>query len=197
MERSDEHDGAPDGEHESHDPSRGRGIRSTSAAPKEAKLVPVKGTGLAGPFIRRPVMTILLTLSVIVAGIATYNKLAVNDLPAVDYPIIQVTCAYPGADPGTMANNLATPLEKQFLQIPGLDIITSQSSQGNTSLTLQFVLSKSITDAATDVQAAIQRAPRRRRTQQVKKKKKNVSTPRPQKRKKNTPKRIGRFICSA
>ena len=103
-------------------------------------------------------MTVLLTLSVIVAGIATYNKLAVNDLPAVDYPIIQVTCAYPGADPVTMANNIATPLEKQFLQIPGLDIITSQSTQGNTSLTLQFVLSKSITDAATDVQAAIQRA---------------------------------------
>src|SRR5437016_5287369 len=158
MERSDQHDGAPDGEHESQDRSRGRGIRSTSAAPKEAKLVPVKGTGLSGPFIRRPVMTVLLTLSVIVAGIATYNKLAVNDLPAVDYPIIQVTCAYPGADPVTMANNIATPLEKQFLQIPGLDIITSQSTQGNTSLTLQFVLSKSITDAATDVQAAIQRA---------------------------------------
>src|SRR5437660_374146 len=158
MERSDQHDGAPDGEHESQDRSRGRGIRSTSAAPKEAKLVPVKGTGLSGPFIRRPVMTVLLTLSVIVAGIATYNKLAVNDLPAVDYPIIQVTCSYPGADPVTMANNIATPLEKQFLQIPGLDIITSQSTQSNTSLTLQFVLSKSITDAATDVQAAIQRA---------------------------------------
>jgi HAE1 family hydrophobic/amphiphilic exporter-1 len=155
MERSDQHDGAPDGEHESQDRSRDRGTRSTS---KEAKLVPVKGTGLSGPFIRRPVMTVLLTLSVIVAGIATYNRLAVNDLPAVDYPIIQVTCAYPGADPVTMANNIATPLEKQFLQIPGLDIITSQSTQGNTSLTLQFVLSKSITDAATDVQAAIQRA---------------------------------------
>jgi HAE1 family hydrophobic/amphiphilic exporter-1 len=163
MEGSDQHDGESDGEHPAdagQDRSRGRGIRSTSAstAAKEAKLVQVKGTGLSGPFIRRPVMTVLLTLSVIVAGIVTYNKLAVNDLPAVDYPIIQVTCAYPGADPVTMANNIATPLEKQFLQIPGLDIITSQSTQGNTSLTLQFVLSKSITDAATDVQAAIQRA---------------------------------------
>src|SRR5213594_425202 len=155
MERSDPHNSAPDGEHESQDRHH---ARSTSAAPKEAKLVPVKGTGLSGPFIRRPVMTILLTLSVIVAGIVTYNKLAVNDLPAVDYPIIQVTCAYPGADPTTMANNIATPLEKQFLQIPGLDIITSSSTQGNTSFTLQFALSKSITDAATDVQAAIQRA---------------------------------------
>ena len=157
MEGSDQHDGASDGEHETQDRHRVRST-STSAAPKEAKLVPVKGTGLSGPFIRRPVMTVLLTLSVIVAGIATYNKLAVNDLPAVDYPIIQVTCSYPGADPVTMANNIATPLEKQFLQIPGLDIITSQSTQSNTSLTLQFVLSKSITDAATDVQAAIQRA---------------------------------------
>src|SRR4051794_12595544 len=127
-------------------------------AESSAKLVPVKGSGLSGPFIRRPVMTVLLTLSVVVAGIVTYNKLAVNDLPAVDYPIIQVTCAYPGADPVTMANNIATPLEKQFLQIPGLDIITSSSTQSNTQLTLQFVLSKSIIDAATDVQAAIQRA---------------------------------------
>jgi HAE1 family hydrophobic/amphiphilic exporter-1 len=158
MERSDEHDGAADGEDPAGAGQDRHRVRSTSAAPKEAKLVPVKGTGLSGPFIRRPVMTVLLTLSVIVAGITTYNQLAVNDLPAVDYPIIQVTCAYPGADPVTMANNIATPLEKQFLQIPGLDIITSQSSQGNTSLTLQFVLSKSITDAATDVQAAIQRA---------------------------------------
>src|SRR5215469_6826518 len=153
MERSDQHDG----EREVQDRHR---LKSTADGETrdEPKLVPVKGTGLSGPFIRRPVMTVLLTLSVIVAGIATYNKLAVNDLPAVDYPIIQVTCAYPGADPVTMANNIATPLEKQFLQIPGLDIITSQSTQGNTSLTLQFVLSKSITDAATDVQAAIQRA---------------------------------------
>src|SRR5213596_1911694 len=160
MEPSDQHDGESDGEHPADAGQDRHRLRSTSAsgAPKEAKLVPVKGTGLSGPFIRRPVMTVLLTLSVIVAGITTYNRLAVNDLPAVDYPIIQVTCAYPGADPVTMANNIATPLEKQFLQIPGLDIITSQSSQGNTSLTLQFVLSKSITDAATDVQAAIQRA---------------------------------------
>src|SRR6058998_3778150 len=157
MDHGDEYDGSDNGERESGDQYR---LKSTSdgGTPQSPKLVPVKGTGLSGPFIRRPVMTVRLTLSVIVAGIATYSKLAVNDLPAVDYPIIQVSCAYPGADPVTMANNIATPLEKQFLQIPGLDIITSQSSQGNTSLTLQFVLSKSITDAATDVQAAIQRA---------------------------------------
>jgi hydrophobic/amphiphilic exporter-1 (mainly G- bacteria), HAE1 family len=156
MDHSEEHDGAGNGERKEQD--RHRSGSTPGSGTHSSKLVPVKGTGLSGPFIRRPVMTVLLTLSVIVAGLATYNKLAVNDLPAVDYPIIQVSCSYPGADPVTMANNIATPLEKQFLQIPGLDIITSSSGQGNTSLTLQFVLSKSITDAATDVQAAIQRA---------------------------------------
>ena len=158
MDGADEHDGSGNGEREAQDRHRLRSTSEEGGTPQSPKLVQVKGTGLSGPFIRRPVMTVLLTLSVIVAGIATFNKLAVNDLPAVDYPIIQVSCAYPGADPVTMANNIATPLEKQFLQIPGLDIITSSSNQGNTSLTLQFVLSKSITDAATDVQAAIQRA---------------------------------------
>src|SRR6202166_1327024 len=166
MAKADQPDGAGDHEHDSpsHAPKDRQQLaklpaaHARSKATPGAKLIQVSGSGLSGPFIRRPVMTVLLTLSVIVAGIACYNKLAVNDLPAVDYPIIQVTCAYPGADPVTMANNIATPLEKQFLQIPGLDVITSQSTQGNTSLTLQFVLSKSITDAATDVQAAIQRA---------------------------------------
>src|SRR5579884_2726559 len=156
MNDTEEHDGEREIGHKDR-------LRPASFAEEEtpeptAKLVQVKGSGLSGPFIRRPVMTVLLTLSVIVAGVATYGKLAVNDLPAVDYPVIQVTCSYPGADPTTMANNIATPLEKQFMQIPGLDIITSSSTQGNTQLTLQFVLSKSITDAATDVQAAIQRA---------------------------------------
>src|SRR5712692_4696064 len=165
MAGDEQHDGA--GDHEHYSPhsaeDRQQGTRSAKAGalPQDSagdRLIQVTGSGLSGPFIRRPVMTVLLTLSVIVAGIATYGKLAVNDLPAVDYPVIQVTCSYPGANPTTMANNIATPLEKQFLQIPGLDIITSASTQGNTSFTLQFVLSKSIIDAATDVQAAIQRA---------------------------------------
>jgi HAE1 family hydrophobic/amphiphilic exporter-1 len=165
MARSDQHDGAVDGEHDSPHPAPDRQQPArpvTAGVPPKGmpggSLIQVTGSGLSGPFIRRPVMTVLLTLSVIVAGLATYGKLAVNDLPAVDYPVIQVTCSYPGADPTTMANNIATPLEKQFLQIPGLDLITSQSTQSNTSFTLQFVLSKSIVDAATDVQAAIQRA---------------------------------------
>jgi HAE1 family hydrophobic/amphiphilic exporter-1 len=136
----------------------GSGAASGSDNNKDDKLTPISGSGLSGPFIRRPVMTVLLTLTAIVAGLATYNKLAVNDLPAVDYPVINVTCSYPGANPTTMANNIATPLEKQFLQIPGLDVITSSNTQGNTSFTLQFNLSKTLTDAATDVQAAIQRS---------------------------------------
>src|SRR5437762_13780686 len=146
MAGDEQHDRSGDNEHDATHSARDlqQGTRpAKTGAPRQDKagdkLIQVTGSGLSGPFIRRPVMTVLLTLSVIVAGIATYGKLAVNDLPAVDYPVIQVTCSYPGANPTTMANNIATPLEKQFLQIPGLDIITSTSTQGNTSFTLQFV----------------------------------------------------------
>ncbi len=110
------------------------------------------------PFIRRPVMTAVLTASVILFGVLSYWQLPVNDLPAVDYPVIQVDVDYPGASPDTMANNIATPLERQFLQINGLELVTSKSTQGHTSLTLQFVLEKSIDAAATDVQTAITQA---------------------------------------
>ncbi|AFM23748.1 efflux RND transporter permease subunit [Desulfomonile tiedjei] len=113
---------------------------------------------LSEPFIRRPVMTAVLTVSVIFFGVLSYLRLPVNDLPAVDYPVIQVEVNYPGASPDTMANNIATPLERAFMQIPGLELVTSKSSQGHTSLTLQFVLEKSIDAAATDVQTAITQA---------------------------------------
>src|SRR3954454_9330944 len=115
-------------------------------------------SGLSRPFIERPVMTMLLSASVLVFGLLSYNQLAVNDLPAVDYPVISVSANYPGADPVTMANTIATPLEKQFTQIPGVSLITSNSSQGNTNITIQFDLSKGIDAAAGDVQSAIQRA---------------------------------------
>jgi HAE1 family hydrophobic/amphiphilic exporter-1 len=95
---------------------------------------------------------------VILFGVLSYMRLPVNDLPAVDYPVIQVTADYPGASPDTMANNIATPLERQFMQIPGLELVTSKSSQGHTSLTLQFDLDKNIDAAATDVQTAITQA---------------------------------------
>src|SRR3982074_687273 len=110
---------------------------------------------LSEPFIRRPVMTAVLTVSVIVFGVLSYRRLPVNDLPVVDYPVISVQANYPGASPDTVANNSATPLERQFMQINGLELVTSKSTQGHTSLTLQFALSKSIDAAATDVQTAI------------------------------------------
>src|SRR5439155_24552277 len=109
-------------------------------------------------FIRRPVMTVVLTVSAVLFGVLAYRALPVNDLPAVDYPVIQVQAFYPGATPETMANNVATPLERQFMQIPGLEVVTSSSNQGSSSFTLQFALSKSVDAAATDVQAAISQA---------------------------------------
>jgi HAE1 family hydrophobic/amphiphilic exporter-1 len=110
------------------------------------------------PFVRRPVMTVVLTISAILFGVLAYFTLPVNDLPAVDYPVIQVQVGYPGATPETMANNVATPLERQFMQIPGLELVNSNSGQGHTSFVLQFDLSKSLDAAATDVQAAITQA---------------------------------------
>jgi HAE1 family hydrophobic/amphiphilic exporter-1 len=113
---------------------------------------------LSEVFIRRPVMTIALTVSVILFGLFAYFRLPVSDLPAIDYPVIQVQVNYPGATPDTMANNVATPLERQFMQIPGLELVTSNNSQGHSSFVLQFDLNKSLDGAATDVQAAITRA---------------------------------------
>jgi len=113
---------------------------------------------LSEPFIRRPVMTAVLTVSVILFGVMAYFQLPVNDLPAVDYPVIQVTVGYPGASPDTIANNIATPLERQFMQINGLEVVTSQSNQGVATFTLQFALEKNIDAAATDVQTAISQA---------------------------------------
>lgn len=131
--------------------------REKSKKAPAAKLVQFS-SGLSRPFIQRPVMTMLLTASIIVFGILTYSQLAVNDLPAVDYPVIRVRVSYPGANPETMANTIATPLEKQFTQIPGLELTTSTSTQGSTTIILQFNLEKGIDAAATDVQSAIQSA---------------------------------------
>jgi HAE1 family hydrophobic/amphiphilic exporter-1 len=99
-----------------------------------------------------------MALSIVLFGFIAYRQLPVNDLPVVDYPVITVNANYPGASPQTMASSVATPLEKQFLQIPGIELITSASNQGSTNLTLQFALDKSLGDAASDVQAAIQAA---------------------------------------
>jgi hydrophobic/amphiphilic exporter-1 (mainly G- bacteria), HAE1 family len=103
-------------------------------------------------------MTAVLTVSVILFGVMSYFQLPVNDLPTVDYPVIQVQVGYPGASPDTIANNIATPLERQFMQINGLEVVTSQSTQGVATFTLQFDLDKNIDAAATDVQTAISQA---------------------------------------
>src|SRR5271169_4730076 len=103
-------------------------------------------------------MTVVLTAAAVLFGVLAYFDLPVNDLPAVDYPVIQVSVNYPGATPETMANNVATPLERQFMQIPGLQLITSNSGTGHSSFVLQFDLSKSLDAAATDVQTAISQA---------------------------------------
>jgi len=106
-------------------------------------------------FIRRPVMTTLVMSGVLLFGILGYTQLPVSDLPNVDYPVISVSAALPGASPETMASAVATPLEKQFTTIAGLDAMTSSSSQGSSSITLQFTLDRDIDAAAQDVQAAI------------------------------------------
>ncbi|MGC1839102.1 MAG: efflux RND transporter permease subunit, partial [Candidatus Acidiferrales bacterium] len=110
---------------------------------------------IAENFIKRPVMTCLVMAAVLIFGIVAYRNLAVSDLPNVDFPTITVSANLAGASPETMASAIATPLEKQFTTIAGLDSMTSTSALGTTQITLQFDLSRSIDGAAQDVQAAI------------------------------------------
>jgi HAE1 family hydrophobic/amphiphilic exporter-1 len=109
-------------------------------------------------FIRRPVMTTLVMLGILFFGITAYRVLPVSDLPNVDFPTIQVSASLPGASPDTMASAVATPLEKQFSTIAGVDSMTSTSALGLTNITIQFSLDRSIDGAAQDVQAAIAKA---------------------------------------
>src|SRR3954470_5165583 len=111
-------------------------------------------------FIRRPVMTTLVMAGILIFGLVAYRQLPVSDLPAVDYPTISVSANLSGASPETMASAVATPLEKQFSTIPGVEVMTSTSSQGSTQISLQFALSRNIDAAAQDVQAAISQAQR-------------------------------------
>jgi hydrophobic/amphiphilic exporter-1 (mainly G- bacteria), HAE1 family len=115
---------------------------------------------IAATFIRRPVATTLLVLSILIFGVMGYRQLPVSDLPTVDFPTIQVNAGLPGASPETMAASVATPLEKQFSTIAGVTSISSSNSQGSTNITLQFDLSRSIDGAAQDVQSMIARAQR-------------------------------------
>ena len=110
---------------------------------------------ISEPFIRRPVMTTLVMISILFVGIAGYRLLPVSDLPNVDFPNIVVTANVPGASPETMASAVATPLEKQFSTIAGIDSMTSVNAQGLTQINIQFNLSRNIDAAAQDVNSAI------------------------------------------
>src|SRR5262245_15776934 len=105
-------------------------------------------------------MTVLLTVGVVLAGALGYHSLAVDALPRVDFPTISVSAGLSGASPETMASSVATPLEKQFTAIPGLEKISSTSAVGTTSITLEFALARDIDAAERDVQSAISRAGR-------------------------------------
>ena len=109
-------------------------------------------------FIRRPITTFLVTAAILLFGIVAYRALPVNDLPNIDYPTIQVTAALPGANPETMASSVATPLERQFSTIAGIESMNSTNGLGFTNITVQFALSRNIDAAAQDVQAAISKA---------------------------------------
>ncbi|WP_342617342.1 efflux RND transporter permease subunit [Rhodoferax sp. GW822-FHT02A01] len=111
-------------------------------------------------FIRRPVMTVLLNLAIVLAGVIGYRNIPVAALPSYDTPVINVSANFPGASPETMASAVALPLEKQFQTVPGLKTISSTSLLGSTSLTLEFDEGRNIDAAAVDVQAALLRAQR-------------------------------------
>ena len=115
---------------------------------------------VADIFIRRPIMTSLIMIAILIFGVASYRLLPVNDLPNVDFPTIQVNASLPGANPDTMASAVATPLENQLSTIAGVDSMTSTNGIGSTRITLQFNLDRDIDAAAQDVQAAISLAVR-------------------------------------
>lgn len=110
---------------------------------------------LSGPFIFRPVMTTLIMIAVLALGIAGFRALPVSNLPDVNYPTITVTVPFPGTNPVTMANTVATPLEKAFMTIPGIKTVTSSNTLGSSSIILEFEIDKNIDLAAVDVEAAI------------------------------------------
>jgi hydrophobic/amphiphilic exporter-1 (mainly G- bacteria), HAE1 family len=110
---------------------------------------------ISDTFIKRPIMTTLVMSAILIFGIFAYRLLPVSDLPNVDFPTIQVNASLPGASPETMASSVATPLEKQFSTIAGIDSMTSTNSLGQTNITIQFNLSRNLDGAALDVQSAI------------------------------------------
>ncbi len=131
-------------------------IKNGNPAPGEGE----RSMSISELFIRRPIMTTLVMAAILLFGIMGYRLLPVSDLPNVDFPTILVTANLPGASPETMASAVATPLERQFSTIAGLDSMTSTNALGTTQITLQFNLNRNIDAAAQDVQAAIAKAQR-------------------------------------
>ena len=120
--------------------------------------IDLNGVHISAPFIKRPVATFLLSAAIILAGALAYKLLPVSSLPQVEFPVISVGAYLPGGDPETIASAIATPLERQFSKIAGVNQMTSSSSTGSASIVLQFDLSRDINGAARDVQAAINAA---------------------------------------
>ena len=113
---------------------------------------------ISAPFIRRPIGTTLLTIALLLSGALAFQFLPVAPLPQVEFPVISVSAGLPGASPETMASAVATPLERQFGRIAGVNQMTSSSQLGSTNIVLQFDLNRNIDAAARDVQAAINAA---------------------------------------
>src|SRR3984957_9187821 len=113
---------------------------------------------ISAPFIRRPIGTSLMAIALLMAGALAFNFLPVAPLPQVEFPVISVGASLPGASPETMASAVATPLERQFGRIAGVNQMTSTSQLGSTSIVLQFDLNRNIDAAGRDVQAAINAA---------------------------------------
>jgi len=140
-----------------------RSAEGADATPKEEEIYegetqPLGGVNFSEPFIKRPVATFLLSIALLIAGAIAYTLLPVASLPQVEFPVISIGASLPGADPDTMASAVATPLERQFSRIAGVNQMTSSSSTGATSITLQFDLNRDVNGAARDVQAAINAA---------------------------------------
>src|ERR1039458_10123055 len=146
-------------------------VQASAACPRNlpAEMYKLRGQAKACPtlshrpgamnpsriFIERPVATTMLMVGILLAGAVGYTQLPVSALPEVDYPIIQITTFYPGASPDVMASSVTAPLERQFGQVPGLQQMTSTSSDGSSVITLQFNLSLSIDVAEQEVQQSI------------------------------------------
>ena len=133
-------------------------LRAPIDETEERELIAPESANPSRPFILRPVATALLAIAVFMAGVVAFVGLPIAPLPRVDFPTLQVQANLPGASPETMASAVATPLERRLGRIAGLNEITSVSTLGSTSLTLQFDLARDVDAAARDVQAAINAA---------------------------------------